>query len=78
MKDHMLSFGLLAPGTISNAASKTELVDSSPARSAFAPNKVAIAALVSTLAVLPGAAWSLGLAYMHLFVWQSDMIPVPF
>jgi pilus assembly protein FimV len=66
LKDHMLSFGLLAPGTISNAVSKTDLADSSPARSAFAPNKVAIAALVSTLAVLPGAAWSLGLGKLNV------------
>ncbi len=59
----MLSFGLLAP----NSPSKSSQVDSSPAwSSAFAPNKVAIAALVSTLTFLPGAAWSLGLGKLNV------------
>ncbi len=53
----MLSFGPFA-------------LNSDPTRSnstpTFAPNKVAIAALVSTLAVLPGAAWSLGLGKLNV------------
>lgn len=33
---------------------------------------------VTALAFGASALWSLGLAYLYLFVWQSDAIPVPF